>query len=146
MQARRKGPGLARCTLGTISFPLTLKEVGLQNHVHVGGWGEEGLASRIPLMRSGNEHPYGHFLLCFLAPTLPPCWVWGSTGQARRLRRTPSSAPPPVHLLAGTEHYLCLQTALDSHELFLLPANRSGDGRELWRWRAEKSGPWQKER
>lgn len=39
----------------------------------------------------------------------------------------------------GIENYLCLQIAFDSHELFLLPANKSGERRELSSLRAEKS-------
>lgn len=37
------GLGHSRCKQQTIYFPLTLKEVGLQNHVNVGGWGEDRL-------------------------------------------------------------------------------------------------------
>lgn len=87
---------------------------------------------------------------CFVSrapdsPTLPLVRVGtGSTGQTRGTQEDrPGSPQPSVHLPAspslGTENYLCLQIAFDSHELFLLPANRSGDGRGLSSRRAEKS-------
>lgn len=80
-----------------------------------------------------------------VSPTLPLVRVGtGSTGQTRGTQEDrPGSPQPSVHLPAspslGTENYLCLQIAFDSHELFLLPANRSGDGRGLSSRRAEKS-------
>lgn len=114
----------------------SLKEVGLQNHVDVGGWGEKSLASRIPPRSSGSEHPYGHFLLCFLcSPTLLPELSWERKHQAGPERGRAGWAPLSLHCpptsSPGIENYLCLQIAFDAHELFLLPANRSGDGRVL---------------
>lgn len=50
------------------------------------------------------------------------------------VKETPDQlcSPPPSMLLPGgsspgTENYLCLQIAFASRELFLWPANRSGD-------------------
>lgn len=144
-RARPRGLCWPRCTLGTGSFPLALKEVGLRNHVHVGGWGERSLARRVPLMKSGREHPYGHFLLCFSCSDSPPVLGWGARRAGQEAREDPRLCSSPVHLLAGpaagTECYLCLQIAF---ELFLCQPVR--DGRELWSWRAEKSGRWRKER
>ena len=122
----------------------SLKEEGLQNHVNVGGWREKSLASRIPPMNNGSEHPYSHFLVCFLySPLSHQCWGGGEGGEGGeealgRVRETqvwPDSSQPSMRLptvsCPGMGNYLCLQIAFDSHELFFLPANRSGDGREL---------------
>lgn len=86
---------------------------------------------------------------CFVsrAPDSPASLVGVGTGSTEQTRGTqedrPGSSQPPVHLPAspspGTENYLCLQIAFASHELFLLPANRSGDGSGLSSRRAEKS-------
>lgn len=122
------------------------KEVGSQNHVNVGGWGEKSLASRLPPMNSGSEHPYSRFLLCFSSSlTLRPV-LSGERKHRARTRETqdrPGSSQPSVHLPTisspSVENYLCLQIAFESHELFLLPANGPWDGRELSSRRAEKS-------
>lgn len=76
-----------------------------------------------------------YFLLCSCcsAPHLPPELERAEEGPCR-VKETPDqlcSPPPSMHLPTGsspgTENYLCLQIAFDSRELFLWPANRSGD-------------------
>lgn len=56
-------------------------------------------------------------------------------GRVRETQVWPDSSQPSMRLPTvsspGMGNYLCLQIAFDSHELFFLPANRSGDGREL---------------
>lgn len=131
----------------------SLEEVGLQNRVDDGGWGEKSLASRIPPMSSGSEHPYSHFLLCFLHSGLScRCRASERAGRKHQGDARPagllsalavSSHPTPV-LSPGTENYLCLQIAFDSHELFSCLPTGLGMGEFLNR-RAEKSGRWQKE-
>lgn len=139
------GLGHSRCKRGTIYFPLPLKEVGLQNHVNVGGWGEDSLGAESldEQRKRASSEPFPALFL--VLPTLPPVLrgerkPWAGPGDSGGPAGSPSTF---VHLPTGSspgiENYLCLQIALDSHELFPLPANRSGDGRELSSQRAEKS-------
>ena len=73
----------------------------------------------------------------FCAPHSPISAEGGAEalGRVKETQDWPGSSQPSMRLPTvsspGIENYLCLQIAFDSHELFFLPANRSGDGREL---------------
>lgn len=135
------------------------KEVGLQNHVNTGGWGEKSLASRIPPRNCGSEHPCSHFLLCVLCPPLScqGCGGRGSTGQGEG-----ASGPavplnlqgsfPPSALLAPKILYVCKLLLTHMSYSSCLPAgprvggsDRAGRGEIQGQWQRHQGGsrePW----
>lgn len=139
----------------------SLEEVGLQNHVDVGGWGEKSLASRIPPRSSGSEHPYSHFLLCFLcSPTLLPELSWERKHQAGPERCRAGWAPLSLHcalppplqalkiiyvcklLLTHMSYSSCLPTGLGMGEFSNRRAEKSGRRRKEHGCEVGSPGIW----
>lgn len=131
MRAAGRRSGLFQSKQRTVLLPESLEELGL--HKKVGGWEKRDRQAASFLGTAEERNLMAISCFVYSLPE-PPSSSGRERGRSQRRAEAPTALLPqpfmrlPTGSSPGTENYLCLQIAFDSHELFLLPANRSGDG------------------